>query len=98
MHVTLVHVYVKPDCVQDFIVASCINHENSIKESGNRRFDILQDAHDPNKFILYEAYATAADAEAHKKTAHYLQWRETVAPMMANPREGIPYTGLFPPG
>ena len=96
MHVTLVHVYVKPEQVDDFIEASRLNHEASIQEQGNRRFDILQDANEPAKFVLYEAYATAEDAAAHKETPHYATWRDTVASMMAKPREGIKHKGLFP--
>jgi autoinducer 2-degrading protein len=96
MHVTLVHVQVKPERVEAFIEATRINHEGAIKEKGNRRFDILQDTTDPGKFILYEAYATAEDAKAHKDTLHYVMWREQVALMMANPREGIQYKCLFP--
>lgn len=96
MHVTVVHVYVKPASVDAFIEASRINHENSVQESGNRRFDILQDANDPEHFVLYEAYASEADAKAHKETQHYWNWRESVADMMAKPREGLPFNGLFP--
>src|SRR4030067_2656027 len=66
MHVTLVHVQVKPDHVQDFINAACANHIGSVKEAGNRRFDILQSADDPARFVLYEAYASPEDAAAHK--------------------------------
>ncbi len=96
MHVTLVHVYVKPEYVEAFIAATRDNHENSVGETGNRRFDVLQQPDDPGRFILYEAYASAEEAAAHKQTAHYLTWRETVAPMMAQPREGVPYVCLFP--
>lgn len=96
MEVTLVHVHVKPGHVDDFIRASQANHEASVKEPGNRRFDVLQSADDPTHFILYEAYATTEDAAAHKRTAHYLSWRETVAEWMAEPRQGIPYHGLLP--
>ncbi len=96
MHVTLVHVRVKPERVADFIAACRENHEHSIREAGNRRFDILQDAADPTRFILYEAYATAEAAAAHKATAHYLAWRDAVAEMMAEPRRGLPYKGLYP--
>ena len=98
MQVTLVHVFVKPEYVNDFIEASRLNHEASVQENGNRRFDVLQDANEPTKFILYEAYATADDAAAHKETPHYASWRDTVAPMMAKPREGIKHNGLFPKG
>jgi autoinducer 2-degrading protein len=96
MHVTLVHVHVKPGSVEAFIEARRNNHENSVREPGNLRFDVLQDPQDPARFILYEAYADADAAKAHKDTAHYLAWRETVAEMMVEPRQGLPYLGLFP--
>jgi autoinducer 2-degrading protein len=98
VHVTLVHVHIKPEALDAFIAACRRNHEGSIAEAGNRRFDILQDAEDPTHFVLYEAYASAADAKAHKETAHYHAWRETVADMMAKPREGLSFVGLFPAG
>ena len=96
MHVTLVYVHVKPEAVAAFIAATRANHEASVQEVGNRRFDILQDPADPVRFLLYEAYADAADAAAHKHTAHYSAWRDAVAEMMAEPRRGVSYTGLFP--
>lgn len=98
MHVTLVHVHVKPEHVEDFIAASQANHEASVLEAGNRRFDILQSTGDATRFVLYEAYASAEAAAAHKQTAHYLGWRETVAGWMAEPRHGVPFNGLFPEG
>lgn len=96
MQVTLVHVRVKPDCVDAFVAATRANHEASIGEPGNRRFDVLQAPDDPARFILYEAYASAADAAAHKETPHYLAWREAVAGMMAEPRRGEAMHGLYP--
>lgn len=98
MHVTLVKITVKAESVDAFIAATRANHEASIREPGNRRFDVLQDASEPCAFVLYEAYASAADATAHKETAHYAAWRDAVAEMMAKPRQGIPYVGLFPRG
>ena len=96
MHVTLVNVHVKAEHIDDFIEASRLNHETSINEPGNRRFDVLQSTDDPSKFVLYEAYTNAEQAAKHKKTEHYLKWRETVANWMAEPRQGIPYNGLLP--
>lgn len=96
MYVTLVQVHVKPDKVKDFIEASIENARESIKEPGNIRFDVLQSAEDPTKFVLYEAYATREDAAAHKDTPHYQKWKAAVANWMAEPRVGIPYEGLFP--
>ena len=98
MQVTLVHVHVKPEFVDAFIAATRANHEGSVKEPGNRRFDVLQNPEDPTRFILYEAYVSAEDAAAHKQTAHYAAWRDAVAGMMAEPRTGVPMNGLFPQG
>ncbi len=98
MHVTLVHVHVDPDHIDDFIAATRLNHEASIQEPGNSRFDVLQSPENPGYFILYEAYASEEDVAAHKQTAHYLTWRDTVADWMAQPRQGVRYNGLFPQG
>jgi autoinducer 2-degrading protein len=96
MHVTLVHVQVKPEHVQDFIEATRANHEASIREPGNLRFDVLHSATDPTRFVLYEAYATKEHAANHRETAHYARWRDTVSDWMACPRQGVVYVGLFP--
>jgi (4S)-4-hydroxy-5-phosphonooxypentane-2,3-dione isomerase len=96
MQVTLVHVHVKPQHVDEFIAATRANHLASVREPGNRRFDVLQSPEDPTRFLLYEAYASAADAAAHKQTPHYAAWRDAVAPWMASPRQGQPWRGLFP--
>lgn len=96
MHVTLVHVRVKPEHVADFIAATRDNHLASVREAGNRRFDVLQSPEEPTRFLLYEAYASEADALVHKQTAHYLRWRDMVADWMAEPRQGVRYHGLYP--
>ena len=96
MLVTIVHVYVKPEFVREFIAATEENHKNSILENGNFRFDILQDAQDKSKFVLYEAYDSEEAVLAHKETSHYAVWRDRVAPWMMKPREGIKHTMLFP--
>ena len=98
MIVTLVHVQVKPQYLKEFVDATRVNHENSVKEKGNLRFDVLQDASDPAKFVLYEAYDSEQAVAAHKETAHYLKWRDTVAPWMEKPREGVKHKLLFPEG
>ncbi len=96
MFVTIVHIKVLPDYIDLFIRASTENHLESVKEPGNLRFDLLRSDDNPARFVLYEAYENESTAAAHKETAHYLKWRETVAPWMAMPREGVRYTGLQP--
>ena len=92
MIATLVFVDVKPENVEDFRKITLYNHENSRKEAGNVRFDVLQDNNDPTKFVLYEVFENDEAAAFHKTTEHYLKWRETVAPYLASPRKAIPTT------
>ncbi len=96
MIVTLVHVWVKESCVEDFIAATVENHKNSVKEPGNLRFDILRDAENPYKFVFYEAFESEEDVAEHKKTPHYLKWRDAVAGWMEQPRQGIKHTVICP--
>ena len=88
MHVTLVHVRVLADSLDAFVEASRANQEASMREPGNLRFDVLRDPDDQTRFLIYEAYLDPETAAAHKSTAHYLAWRDRVAPMMAEPRRG----------
>ena len=96
MLIVHVHVNVKPDLVEAFKQATIENASNSVKEAGIARFDVIQQTEDPTKFILVEVYKTADAALAHKETAHYARWRDAVAEMMAEPRQGIKYTNIFP--
>ena len=96
MITTIVHVKVKEAHIEEFIRATVKNHEESVKENGNMRFDVLQKADDPSSFALYEAYENDELAAAHKHTPHYLEWRETVADWMAEPREGVRYNAIRP--
>lgn len=94
--VTCVYVHVKPDLIDEFIKASTENHLAAVNEPGNLRFDFVQQADDPSRFMLYEAYETEDASAAHKNTPHYLRWKEKVQDMMAEPRKGIKYNILQP--
>ncbi len=96
MIVTCVYIHVKPEAIGEFIKASEANHFESVKEPENIRFDFIQQSDDPYRFMFYEAYESEEAAAAHKNTAHYLKWRETVQEMMAEPRKGVKYTILQP--
>jgi autoinducer 2-degrading protein len=96
MYVTIVYIHVKPERVADFLESIQPNHEGAVKEPGNRRFDILQSADDPTRFVAYEAYTDEAAAKAHRETPHYLAWRDKVADWMAEPRQGVRYNGIYP--
>jgi quinol monooxygenase YgiN len=96
MQIILVHVRVKPETVEAFKRATIENATNSVKEPGIERFDVIQQAEDPTHFILVEVYKTPDASAAHKNTAHYRRWRDTVVNMMAEPRQGIKFNYVFP--
>jgi (4S)-4-hydroxy-5-phosphonooxypentane-2,3-dione isomerase len=96
MLVVHVHVRVKNECVEAFREASAANARASVQEPGIARFDVVQQADDPTRFVLVEAYRTPKAPAEHKETAHYQAWRDTVASMMAEPRSSVKYTNLFP--
>lgn len=96
MLIVHVFVHVKPDCVEAFKTASLENARHSVREPGIARFDVIQQADDPTRFVLVEVYRTVEATAQHKETAHYAQWRDTVAEMMAEPRSSVKYTNLFP--
>ena len=96
MIVTHIHVHVKPESVDAFKEATVENARNSVREPGVARFDVIQAVDDPTRFVFIEAYRTADAPAAHKATAHYVKWRDTVAPMMQEPRSSKQYQNVFP--
>lgn len=96
MLIVHVHVHVRPECVEAFKSATLTNARASIREPGIARFDVVQQADDPTRFVLVEAYRDATAPAAHKETAHYAAWRDTVAPMMAAPRTSVKFANVFP--
>ena len=96
MLVVHVHVHVRPDCVDAFVSATLENAEQSLREPGIARFDIVRHVDDATRFVLVEAYKTPDAPAAHKETAHYQQWRDTVEKMMAEPRSSTKCSSIFP--
>lgn len=91
-----VQVHVVPEHVEAFRDATLINARASVQEPGVARFDVLQRSDDPTRFVLVEVYRTDEAPAQHKETAHYLRWRDEVAPMMAAPRTSVRFANVFP--
>jgi len=96
MLIVHVHAHVKPEFIEAFREATVKNARNSVQEPGIARFDVIQQADDPSRFILVEVYRTAQAPARHKEMAHYQAWRDRVAAMMAEPRASVKYSNLFP--
>ena len=91
-----VDIAVVPEQLDAFLAATEANAGASRQEPGILRFDVLTDRTDPAHVVLVEVYVDEAAAAAHKETAHYATWRDTVAAMMARPRAGTRYVNTSP--
>ena len=96
MLIVHVFVHVKPELTEAFEIATLENARKSLQEPGIARFDIIREQNDPARYVLVEVYRTSEDPAKHKETAHYQKWRDTVADMMAEPRNSIKYANVFP--
>ena len=97
MLIVVVSVHVIESGVEAFVAATLDNARASLEEPGIARFDVVQQEDDPTRFLLVEVYRTAEAPAAHKATAHYARWRDSVAPLMASPRTSQKYQNLAPP-
>ena len=96
MLIVHVQVHVRPEFIDAFRKATLENASHSVQEPGIARFDVLQQADDPSRFVLVEVYRTPQAPAEHKETAHYQLWRDAVAGMMAEPRTSVKYSNVFP--
>ena len=96
MFVVCVRVQVVPGREDEFVEASRGNAQGARSEPGNLRFDVLRSNDDPSRFFLYEVYRDEQAFKDHQQTAHYVAWKERVAPMMAVPRVGDKHTSVLP--
>jgi len=96
MLIVHVHIKVRPDSIDAFREATIENARQSVKEPGVARFDVIQQADDPTRFVLVEVYRSVEATVAHKATAHYAAWRDRAEPLMAEPRTRATYSNVFP--
>ena len=91
-----VHVHVKSEHLEAFRRATIQNAAASVQEPGIARFDVLQQADDPARFVLVEVYRNLDATVKHKQTSHYHTWAATVNDMMVEPRTRVTYDNVFP--
>lgn len=83
MFVITVVFEVRPDCASDFSTAVQAQARNSVNnETDCHLFDVCRDADRPDRFFLYEIYSDEAAFEEHLKSAHFLDFDQTVADMV----------------
>ena len=79
MYVIIAPIQIKDGHKDEFIEAMLDDARGSVKnEPGCLRFDVIQDAGDPNRIWLYEVYTDEAAFQAHTQAPHFIRWRDTV--------------------
>jgi autoinducer 2-degrading protein len=77
MFVMLVKLTIKPELVDEFKAAILKNAALSIeRDPGCLRFDVLQQADDPTRWVLYEVYDKEKAWVDHRNAAHFLAFME----------------------
>jgi (4S)-4-hydroxy-5-phosphonooxypentane-2,3-dione isomerase len=80
MFVLVVSLRVKPGKDRQFLAAIEANAAASRRdEPGCRRFDVLRDNDDPQRYLLYELYDDEAAFQAHRAMPHFPVWRRAAA-------------------
>ena len=79
MYVIIAPIQIKDGVKEQFLEAMLPNAQGSANtEPGCLRFDVIQDAGDPNRIWLYEVYTDEAAFQAHQQSPHYLNAIGTV--------------------
>ena len=97
MFVQLVHIHLKPGCVDQFLDVFRVNYDGTRAEPGNYRFDVLQDPADENHFVIYEVFESAAAVDAHRHTEHYRRTNEGLKALMSTAERQKEYFRLVMP-
>ncbi|MBV9827188.1 MAG: antibiotic biosynthesis monooxygenase [Alphaproteobacteria bacterium] len=91
-----VKVKVKPTERERFLKAIEVDALGSEgDEPGCMRFNVLQDAQDPNTYYFFEVYKDEAALEAHRAAPHYAVWR-AAADTLDGPTQATRCDTVFP--
>ena len=97
MFVAAVHVFVKPEAMDDFMELILMDQEGSLAEPGCVRFDIVRSVEDAHEFLIWEVYADADAAAFHKTTPHYAAFKERMPALASKERYADRYDGVSVP-
>jgi (4S)-4-hydroxy-5-phosphonooxypentane-2,3-dione isomerase len=84
MFVLVVNLRIKPDNVERFMKQALDNAREARKEPGCRQFEVLVDAQDKTKVMLYEIYDDEKAFEAHQQTPHFKKYLAEAVPLLAS--------------
>ena len=86
MYIQIISMEVQAGKGEALLAEARANARASRQEAGVIQFDVLQQIDDRNKFVLYEVYRSAEDAETHRQTSHFKRWLEAGVPLLKGER------------
>jgi quinol monooxygenase YgiN len=75
---------VKSENVERFMAEVLANGREARKEPGCRQFEVLVDAADRTKVMLFEVYDDEKAFEAHQQTPHFKKYLAEAVPLLAS--------------
>lgn len=78
----LAYLSVKPGSETRFLEAANPVIEKSRQEPGNLLYILPQSETEPQQFVFYELFRNNDALEAHRKSAHVMEFLKTVEPML----------------
>ena len=97
MFVAAVHVFVKPEAMDDFMELIRLDQEGTLAEPGCVRFDVVRSVDDPNEYLIWEVYLDDEAAAFHKTTPHYAEFKERMPSLASKDRYADRYDGVSIP-
>lgn len=91
-----VHIQVKPDRLEEFLVEGKAHAGGSSQEPGCVHFELLQQVDDPTRWMLIEVFKTEEDMRIHHDTPHFARWAKNVPDLIIEPRIRTYYHNRFP--
>jgi (4S)-4-hydroxy-5-phosphonooxypentane-2,3-dione isomerase len=75
---------IKPGNEEHFMTEVLANAREARKEPGCRQFEVLVDAADRTKVVLFEIYDDEKAFEAHQQTPHFRKYLAEAVPLLAS--------------
>jgi len=88
---------VKKDSIDKFIELSLMDAQGSVMtEPGCRRFDVVQDAKQPEKFAYCEIYDNEEAFQLHMQTKHFKKFKDTIGSLVEGKEKVSFCRNVFP--
>jgi quinol monooxygenase YgiN len=92
--VAVIHVDVMPQYAPSAAVLLVQLRHDSLRDSGERNFQVLREIGRPNHFTLVEEWADQKAYDAHNSAPHTRQFRDLLQPMLGSPFDERLHTEL----